>query len=281
MKKLLLTALLTTATFICLHAQDADPRYAGKETFPFGVVERISSEALSEERVLNIYLPQGYHPDSAARYPVIYVLDGSSHEDFPHIAGLAQFMNMYELLPKSIVVGIANVDRYRDFTYPSKDSLDKKYVPTMGGSAKFMRFLEEEALPFIDQHYLSNGKRTIIGQSLGGLLATEVLFKKPQLFADYIIVSPSLWWDQQAMVKEAGDYLRQHKDLQKRIFVSLGEEHPEMHKVADMLVEAIRASEHPGISLTYTPILEEDHATILHRAVYAAFQTFYPKKKEE
>ncbi|HHG85757.1 MAG TPA: alpha/beta hydrolase, partial [Bacteroidetes bacterium] len=51
---------------------------ASTKLFPFGVIEEMDSKALSEKRILNIYLPQGYHPDSAATYPVIYVLDGSA-----------------------------------------------------------------------------------------------------------------------------------------------------------------------------------------------------------
>ncbi|HFA49941.1 MAG TPA: alpha/beta hydrolase [Bacteroidetes bacterium] len=255
-----------------LFAQKTDARYDGKNIFPFGVVEEIDSKPLSEKRVLNIYLPDGYHPDSVKTYPVIYVLDGSANEDFPHIAGLVQFMNMYGLMPKSIVVGIANVDRYRDFTYPSSVKRDKKDIPTSGGSEKFIAFVEKEVQPLIEKNYKTNGHKTIVGQSLGGLLATEILFKKPYLFDDYIIVSPSLWWDNEKMVNSADTYLNTHKNLNKKIYVSLGKEHPVMHEVADKLVKAIRDTNNKNIELYYEPILEENHATILHKAVYAAFE---------
>lgn len=262
---------------VLVSAQEIDFRYqSGKTPFPFGVVEEISSEALSEKRTLNIYLPQGYHPDSLTTYPVIYLLDGSAHEDYPHIAGLAQFMNMYELLPKSIVVGIVNVDRYRDFTFPSNDPEDKKGLPTSGGSQNFISFLEKELQPFIQENYKVNGHRTIIGQSLGGLLATEILFKKPHLFHDYIIVSPSLWWDGQSLVNRAATYLNSFPGKDSQIFVSLGKEHPTMHEVADKLVAAIRKARNQNLQLFYEPILDEDHATILHSAVYRALKKFHP-----
>lgn len=253
--------------------QQADPRYArAEQLFPFGVVEAIDSKELGEKRVLNIYLPEGYHPDSLTTYPVIYLLDGSAHEDFPHIAGLVQFMNMYELLPKSIVVGIANVDRYRDFTRPSRDEEDTKSLPSSGGSEKFIDFIEKEVQPFIEKHYRTNSPKTIIGQSMGGLLCTEILLDKPKLFDDYIIVSPSLWWDQQSLVNRAADILKANGKLRKRIFISLGKEHPVMHEVADKLVDAIRSSGNAQLELFYEPLLEENHATILHRAVYLAFE---------
>ncbi|MEL6652512.1 MAG: alpha/beta hydrolase-fold protein, partial [Bacteroidota bacterium] len=181
MKPLLLCFLMLLVS--TLVAQQSDPRFQNAaETLSFAAVERIQSEALGEERVLNIYLPQGFHPDSAKSYPVIYVLDGSAHEDFPHIAGLVQFLNMYELVPSSIVVGIANVDRYRDFTFPSEDAKDRESLPTSGGADAFMRFVGEEVLPLIAERYPVNEDRMLIGQSLGGLMATEFLMLQPDLF---------------------------------------------------------------------------------------------------
>lgn len=244
--------------------------------FPFGVIEEIYSHELSEERILNIYLPDAYHPDSAATYPTVYVLDGSYNEDFPHIAGIVQFMNMYNMMPKSIVVGIANVNRYRDFTYPSKVKSDNKANPANGGSEKFINFIENEVQPLIEKKYRSNKHRTIIGQSLGGLLACEILMTRPSLFDDYIIVSPSLWWDNERLVKSAANYFLENADLDKKIYISLGKEHPTMHKVADELVEAIQNSNNEKLEYYYEPILDEDHATILHLAVYNAFRKLNP-----
>lgn len=279
MKPLLLCFLMLLVS--TLVAQQSDPRFQNAaETLSFAAVERIQSEALGEERVLNIYLPQGFHPDSAKSYPVIYVLDGSAHEDFPHIAGLVQFLNMYELVPSSIVVGIANVDRYRDFTFPSEDAKDRESLPTSGGADAFMRFVGEEVLPLIAERYPVNEDRMLIGQSLGGLMATEFLMLQPDLFNRYMIVSPSLWWDKQSLVKSAKDYFNTHPEIKAEVFVSLGEEHRVMHKVADKLVKAMRESGNENLVVHYEPILTEDHATILHRAVYRGFEYFYPRDKK-
>jgi predicted alpha/beta superfamily hydrolase len=282
MQKNIVLLFLTIITSFSSLAQKEDPRFAeGKTLLPFGVRESIDSKSLSEKRILNIYLPQAYHPDSTMTYPVIYVLDGSAHEDFPHIAGLAQFMNMYELLPKSIVVGIENVDRYRDFTHPSSDTLDQRDLPTQGGSAAFIQFLAQEVQPFIRSNYHTNGYRAIIGQSMGGLLASEVLLTQPALFDDYIIVSPSLWWDNQSLVNRAADIFKAAPELKKRIVIAIGTEHPAMHEVANKLVYAIQESANANIELHYEHLPAESHATILHRAVYLAFERLYPKDKSE
>ena len=82
--------------------------------FSIGKIETIQSKVLDEERTINVYLPDGYSPDSARFYPVIYLLDGSANEDFIHVSGLVQFLQMIGSIPPAIVVGIANVDRKRD-----------------------------------------------------------------------------------------------------------------------------------------------------------------------
>src|SRR3982751_5287496 len=98
------------------------------KAFVLGVVDEIQSKELAEKRILNIYLPEGYQQNDTTKYPVIYLLDGSADEDFIHIVGLVQF-NSFEWVnqvPKSIVVGIATVDRRRDFTFPTTIDEDKK-----------------------------------------------------------------------------------------------------------------------------------------------------------
>src|SRR5215218_6300065 len=109
-------AFFTTSLF----AQGHKPIQKESTTpFVLGLIDRIQSKELGEERILNIYFPEGYNKNDTIKYPVTYLLDGSADEDFIHIVGLFQF-NSFEWInrvPKSIVVGIATVDRRRDFTY--------------------------------------------------------------------------------------------------------------------------------------------------------------------
>lgn len=243
------------------------------EPFIFGEVLTFRSKALDQERVLNVYLPDGY-ADSTLSYPVIYVLDGSKNEDFPHIAGLVQFMNMYDLMPKSIVVGIANngPSRYHDFTGPTENDSDKVWLPTYGGSAAFIGFLEKEVQPMVRDHYRTSGHRTLIGQSLGGLLATEVLFSKPELFDDFILVSPSLWWNNGTLAANMDGWVKAHATLSKRVFVATASNDTMMQLQIDEMVQAFRTHAMEPFTYWYVPFPEESHATILHRAVYKAFE---------
>jgi predicted alpha/beta superfamily hydrolase len=129
----------------CANAQQENN--GGYPTFiEMGGAYNFYSNILGENRVLNIYLPANYHTNDSVNYPVIYLLDGSLNEDYFHIAGLLQFTSSewVNMMPPSILVGIGNVDRKRDFTFPTSIQQDKIDFPTTGGSANFIRFLEEE-----------------------------------------------------------------------------------------------------------------------------------------
>ena len=243
--------------------------------FALGIVDKIQSAILGETRTLNIYLPEGYSPDSATAYPVIYLLDGSANEDFIHIVGLVQFLVMIEKMPPSIVVGIANIDRRRDFTFLTAIEQDKKDYPTTGGSAKFITFVEKELQPYIEKKYRT-GSKTIIGQSLGGLLATEILLKKPGLFNNYIIVSPSLWWNNESLLNEAPDLVKKQALKNMQVYISVGSEGKQMEDDAKKLSEILQT---PGnVKVNLVPLPEENHLTILHNSVYKGLEILNAKK---
>lgn len=248
-----------------------------KTSLTIGEVVKIHSEILNEDRTLNIYLPKQYPGDTPKTYPVIYLLDGAIDEDFIHITGLVQFgsFSWINMLPESIVVGISNVDRKRDFTYPSKNATDKKELPTSGHSEKFMAFIEKELQPFITNNYPVDNVKTIIGQSLGGLLATEILFKAPQLFDHYIIVSPSLWWDDESLLQ----YEPKKYEANKSIYIAVGKEGEVMERTAKALHEKLNAINTGQTTLYYEFFEEQSHGDVLHLAVYSAFENIFKQKK--
>jgi predicted alpha/beta superfamily hydrolase len=236
----------------------------------FGRVVRFRSETLNEERRLNVFLPPGYRT-GAARFPVIYLLDGSAHEDYFHAAGLFDFLATYGEMPASIVVGISNVDRRRDFTMPSSNPADLKAAPTSGGATRFVRFLEADLIPYVTSHYRTSDTSTIVGQSLGGLLATQVLLERPQLFTNYVIVSPSLWWDHQALLKGASGALEKYRAPNRKVYVSVSDEPGEMKDTAEGLVHVLKTTR-PDITSFYEYLPAETHATSLHISLYNAMR---------
>ncbi|NNE55790.1 MAG: alpha/beta hydrolase, partial [Flavobacteriales bacterium] len=206
------------------------PKIVESTPLSIGKSVTIYSEVLEENRSLNIYFPENYSEKVHQSYPVIYLLDGSIDEDFLHIAGLVQFgsFSWINIVPESIVVGISNVDRKRDFTYPSQNALDQQEFPSSGKSEMFIDFIENELQPFVRSEYRTANSSTLIGQSLGGLLATEILFKRAELFDNYIIVSPSLWWDDERLL----DYELSMDYSEKAVYIAVGKEGEVMERTA-------------------------------------------------
>ncbi|MBK9415512.1 MAG: alpha/beta hydrolase [Bacteroidetes bacterium] len=256
--------------------------------FVLGSIEEFESKILGENRILNIYLPEGYIPNDTTRYPVVYLLDGSADEDFIHTVGLFQFntFSWIDRVPKSIIIGIATVDRRRDFTFPSTIESEKKNFPTTGHSDKFISFLEEELKPFINNKYKTNSSAMLIGQSLGGLLASEILLKRPEMFNKYLIISPSIWWDNGSLLNQSSQVIE--KLSQKTdVYIGVGKEgltpgeFPRVMEVdANLLVEKLNNSKNKNIAVYFDYLPDEDHATISHQAIFNGLRMLYPVKKE-
>lgn len=256
--------------------------------FVLGVIEEIQSKELAETRILNIYLPEGYSKNDTIKYPVIYLLDGSADEDFIHIVGLVQFNNFpwINRVPKSIVVGIANVDRKRDFSFPTTIEKDKKNYPTTGKSDKFIAFIEKELQPFIEKKYKTTSSKMIIGQSIGGLLAVEILLTKPTLFNKYVIISPSLWWNNCSLLNQPALVLEEGFKQQTDVYIGVGKEGlaptdlPHVMEVeANVLAEKLKMTKSKSVTTYFDYLPQEDHATITHQSVFNAFRLLYPLEK--
>ncbi|MCB9195180.1 MAG: alpha/beta hydrolase [Flavobacteriales bacterium] len=262
--------LLTLNTYLLsFHSQSIKDLSIGEQV-------TFNSRELNEERTLNIYLPYGYHPDSSQTYPVIYLLDGSMHEDMLHISGLVQFCSYswINLIPECIVVGISNVNRYRDFTFIPQNKEYLENDPRRGGSDKFIRYLETEVITYMDKNYKTNENKVIIGQSLGGLLATQILFEKPTLFNHYYIVSPSLWYDDEALLSKP---IPENNQL-KGIFVAVGKEGKIMVSEARKLAK-ILTKKYGSDKVIFDFFSKHDHGDVLHNSIYLAFQRIGYKLK--
>jgi uncharacterized protein len=162
----------------------------------------LHSTILEEDRFFQIYIPSS----SKSKLDVIYVLDGQ-----------AQFSTVLNILKKDvkggrIIVGIGNIWlRDRDYTptkvHPSS-FVDTTAAKISGGGENFIRHLEKELIPYVNEHYPASNSRVVIGHSLGGLIAIEILLKHTALFSKYAAIDPSLWWDEGKLLKSSKELLK-------------------------------------------------------------------------
>jgi uncharacterized protein len=158
---------------------------------------KLYSTILKEERFFEVYTPSS----SKEKFEVIYVLDGQ-----------AQFTNVVNALKRSgqdqkIIVGIGNIWlRDRDYTpthISSSVFVDSMAAVVSGGGEKFISHLENELIPFINLHYPADTSKILIGHSLGGLIAVNILLNHSNLFHKYIIIDPSMWWDDCKLARQS------------------------------------------------------------------------------
>lgn len=240
---------------------------------------RIPSAILGGSRVINVQLPEHYG-DAGRRFPVLYLLDGGEHEDFEHIAGLAQINAAYGQGQEMIVVGIEGVDRRHDLTSPSSVPGDLKSAPTSGGAEAYRRFLTEELRPWVQSRFRANGRTALIGESLAGLFVLETFLEQPETFSDYIAVSPSLWWNGGKVVSRARQNLRGASYAGKRLWIAFETPAPPVDAAAKdralqrALEQAFRSRKSNGLNWTivHSP---NGHASIYHPAAVQAFRTLY------
>ena len=276
---------LSLLIFISNFSMAQAPEIENTQPFILGRIDQLNSKILHESRTLNIYLPEGYNLKDTTTYPVVYLLDGSADEDFIHITGIYQFYTFpwINRVQKSIIVGIATVDRRRDYTFPTTIESDKKLYPTTGNSEAFIDFIEKELQPYIEHKYKASSSKTIIGQSLGGLVAVQILFEKPFLFDKYIIVSPSLWWDNGSLLQRSATTLKNYSTKNIDIYIGVGKEGltptkiPRVMEVdANLLDEKLRGLRNKKLNVYFDYLPTENHATILHKAVINALKILFP-----
>jgi predicted alpha/beta superfamily hydrolase len=191
-----------------------------------GEVHRLNSRVLGQERRIAVRLPTGYSEKPNARYDVVYLIDGGPEQDFPHIAGLAQSAEVNGTFEPFILVGIETVKRRQEITPAVADPApyNAELGVTPGGSANFRRFIAEEIKPWVEARYRTSGRDSVMGESLAGLFVVETLFEAPQLFDDYIAVSPSLWWERMKYGRDAAAYLRRLAPGERRLYLTLADE---------------------------------------------------------
>ena len=178
-----------------------------------GKKDSITSSILKEKRFIQVVLPRNYKPGGTDKYDVLYVTDGDYNTKT--MSDVQQFIENESFMPPVIIVGILNIDRNKDLT-PTHVADNK----TSGGADKFLAFIKNELIPYIDKTYPTNGDNTLFGHSFGGLFVTYALLNDPQVFKSYIAADPSFWWDKNCMYKVAIDKLPGLANLNKTLYIS-------------------------------------------------------------
>ena len=226
----------------------------------------LRSAILNEERRVIVHLPRNYSTDTARKYPVMYVLDGTSQDQ--HTADKITVLSDAGLIQSAVVVGIPNGrgNRERDQTppYMRRDVNDPN--SPFGAADKFLSFVEKELIPFIEDKYRTSGYRTLSGNSRGGLFVLYSLIEKPDLFQARFCYSTPVWRFDNLMVNKTAEFLRSSSGSNGFLFLSVGEKETEqMVGGFNKMVEVLKKNPKKGFRwiADYTPwAVHQDNALI-------------------
>jgi predicted alpha/beta superfamily hydrolase len=233
-----------------------------------GRKDSLESAILKEKRFIQVVLPSSYKPGTKDKFDVLYVLDGEGNTRLS--ADIQQFIGGEGFMPQTIIVGIFNTDRTRDLT-PSRE----QGFGTSGGADKFLSFLKNELVPYIDKTYPTTGDNTLFGHSFGALFAMYALLEEPQLFKSYIAADPSFWWGNGNMEKLAKEKLPGLSTMKRTLFIS-GREGQGLQEMRILPMDTILQKWAPeGLTWKLSAYPNETHGTVRLKSIYDGLKFTY------
>jgi len=261
---------------------NAEKTISGMEGAPvtIGQTYTVPSKVLGMDRRLTVRLPYDYDKleNTDRAYPVLYLIDGGPEQDYPHIAGLAQLSDTNPAYGEFILVGVETVERRAEISPPVADPKEYEYLGAVpGGSEDFRAFLGNDIIPWVNEKYRTAGRDALIGESLAGLFTLETFLREPQLFDDYIAVSPSIWWEKMEYARRASEFLSKHDASDRRLMIYMDDVGYWTEEGTLMLVEALEENAPKGLIWTFHDLGDEEtHKTIFHSAAFDAIRALYP-----
>jgi predicted alpha/beta superfamily hydrolase len=271
-------------------------------SIPNSEVRTLYSKSVGQEYRILIALPMNY-AGSNDRYPVLYVLDADMVfgwiTELVRSAASARTLGILSsdpftlYVPDLILVGISYPIswfdqpklwwsiRTRDLT-PSQNPDDARTLGlegTSGGNAKkFLRFMRNELIPWVNSRYRADPKdSTILGHSGGGLFALYALFHQPKAFRRYVASSPSLWWDKKVIFEYEREYASKHTKLSAKLFLSVGSLEGPMVSNVEELVRVLEQRKYVGLEWESHIFEDEGHFSVGGPAICRGISSVFSK----
>ncbi|ONG50293.1 hypothetical protein BKE38_18660 [Pseudoroseomonas deserti] len=182
-----------------------------------------------------LHVPDGAPPPGG--WPLVTVLDANA------VMGLVvDTLRLLAFLPReagirsaAVVAGIGYrsegpydlARRSYDLTPPPQRELpaaEGRPARRIGGADALLDFIEAVAKPLAARAAPVDATRqALLGHSLGGLCTLHALFTRPKAFSGYVAGSPSIWWQEGAILAEAGRFAaRADRPAGRRLLLTVG-----------------------------------------------------------
>ena len=183
------------------------------------------SSTYDKERTIDIVLPSGYDPkDTSTFYITAYLFDGQWYAYRELVSSTCDYYATVGQGVPMILVNIHSDNRSLEFTphWNHQQTYDG-WRGNCGQADTLTRFLRTEVIPWVEQHYNTNGYRLGVGHSLGGTYVINELMKDNSLFQGVIAVSPNLVYDEKQLIDTARLFFAQTTKNQRYLYASAGD----------------------------------------------------------
>ncbi len=188
----------------------------------------------SDGRAYRIFIQEPEGPPPAAGYPVLFLTDGNWL--FPLVAPMLPMRTqMRELRPALLVaIGYATDDasapgRLRAFDLTPPTPNDYAAAPgavgPYGGADALLDFILGKVLDRLARRFpVDRGDLSLMGDSLGGLHVLHALFTRPERFRSFVAASPSIWWNDRAVLAGEAAFTARARagEVSPRVLVTVG-----------------------------------------------------------
>lgn len=244
---------------------------------------------------ISVFVPKEPPLENKKGYPVAFLLDGDVSFIYAQQAAI-RLISRKVIAPVIIVAidfakennHLSRFDlRTRDYTPTSyEDAYFKNNKQFSGGADKFLMFIQQELTPFLAKRYSINmANQALYGHSYGGLFVLHTLATSPTSFHYYYAASPSIWWDNNYVLKEIKQYAQQWMNKPRNLSSVLRVNVGSLEQVANVankanevrykmikeramvenvkqLATELKVIPNDQLDFSYQVLLDEDHGSI-------------------
>ena len=211
---------------------------------------------------------------------------------FGTVRDATRIMSMGGEAPEAAVVGLGFTDRSMGeylrqrarwytptpWVPPEVTGVKRIEADECGRAGDLLAFILDHLIPTVESDHLGGtavSERWLVGHSFSALFGLRTLFAAPDAFDKWLLASPSIWWDDRAVLAGERSWADANDDLPTDLYLCYGSREGEetedpgfrMGGNVDDLAETLRARQYPGLNLRTRVLPDDGHSSSIGAAI--------------
>jgi predicted alpha/beta superfamily hydrolase len=261
---------------------------------PFTSTVSIKSHYNQEDYNLFIRVPNDYGIDNKS-YPILVVLDPNFL--FSSLYGINSVAQNYIIcgighdgvdfcdLPQKERSDISEIARSRDFLPFGLDpkifiegapkDLVNRILQCTGKANDFILLIKNQIIPFLESNFRTSHDHTILGHSFGGVFVCFALLKYPEIFSNYIAISPILDSRYYVQKEMFGNQYKFSEGRKSNVYIAIGsleDDDRTTNYLQKLENECRKITDHEQIIGKFELVQGEDHVSVALSGMLRGFR---------